>query len=576
MRPLGQLDEALLRDECEPGRCPVEGLLAQVAEKDGRATQHLHEYLHTLPLGKVGVPTYYPQLARELADLRHRNLIYPVGHDLFVHILEDPEDARDYYVMIEPAFDADLGSLVSQVEQAIVNRVDVLASLKSSDERANALLNLVEEVCVVADPRKVAQHRRPPAAAASSAGQHSHVWVTPKQLEALKYVIVRDRAGTGVLEPLIQDPNIEDISCSGIGPIFIEHRMFGGLKTTFEFRNAQQLDQFVLRLAETVKRPASDRVPIRDSTLPDGSRINLVYGGEVSKRGSNFTIRKFTATPLSVLELVERGALDYRIVAYLSLVVGDGMSVFVCGETASGKTTLLNAITTFIAANARIVTIEDTPELQVPHPNWVRETVRDASEEQDGAAVDMFGLLKAALRQRPNAILVGEIRGEEGHTAFQAMQAGHAVMATFHAADLDKLIQRITGRPIEVPNAYLDNLNVVVFARAVRLPNGKFARRVTSVSEIIGYDAYSDSFDSVEVFTWNPIEDSFEFPGYQNSYVLEEKIAPRRGIHPANRRAIYGEIARRAELFEKLYARGVKGFHDLFAALASAQQQGLL
>jgi flagellar protein FlaI len=188
----------------------------------------------------------------------------------------------------------------------------------------------------------------------------------------------------------------------------------------------------------------------------------------------------------------------------------------------------------------------------------------------------MFTLLKAALRQRPNAILVGEIRGEEGAIAFQAMQTGHAVAATFHASSVEKLIQRLTGNPISVPKTYVDNLNVVCIASAVRLPNGKMGRRILSINELIGYDSGSDSFSFIEIYRWNAHNDTFEATGNMNSYLLENKIAPKRGIDPQNKRAIYDEVNKRARLFERLLSSGRTNFFDLFKAFSQAQRQGIL
>ena len=183
------------------------------------------------------------------------------------------------------------------------------------------------------------------------------------------------------------------------------------------------------------------------------------------------------------------------------------MNTFVSGETASGKTTILNAISTFIPPNAKIVSIEDTPELQVPHQNWIREVVRGGGE--NSASVTMFDLLVAALRQRPEEIVIGEIRGAEGAIAFQAMQTGHACMATFHAASVEKLIQRLTGNPINVPKTYVDNLNMVVIMSAVRLPDGSPGRRCLSISEIIEYDPQSKSFGFIEVYKCNQPTDEY-------------------------------------------------------------------
>jgi flagellar protein FlaI len=223
-----------------------------------------------------------------------------------------------------------------------------------------------------------------------------------------------------------------------------------------------------------------------------------------------------------------------------------------------------------------VVSIEDTPEVQVPHGNWIREVARAPGKDGSGAAVSMMDLLKAALRQRPNLIIIGEIRGEEGAIAFQAMQTGHAVMATFHASSVEKLIQRLTGHPINVPKTYIDNLNICVIQSAVKLPNGKAARRALAISEIVGYDSVSNSFSFVEVFRWNPVRDTFEFVGDKNSFLLEEKIAPRRGLPPTRKWEIYKELERRAKVLEKLHKdKGIKGYYELLKVLTKAQQEGL-
>jgi len=280
--------------------------------------------------------------------------------------------------------------------------------------------------------------------------------------------------------------------------------------------------------------------------------------------------------PLSVFEILESGSINYQILAYLSLAIGNGMNVFVSGETASGKTTLLNAVTTFIPPLAKIVTIEDTPELQVPHHNWIREVVQSNKVENAGGAVTMFDLLKAALRQRPDEIMIGEIRGKEGNIAFQAMQTGHSVMATFHASSVEKLIQRVTGDPILVPKNYVDNLNIVILTSQVKLPSGKLGRRITGISEIVNYDAALESFSFVESFKWNQEKDFFEFTGYMTSYILEQKIAPKLGIPEHKKQKIYAELERRALILEKLHKeRGVRGFYEVLEVINKAQQEGL-
>jgi flagellar protein FlaI len=559
-------------------RCPLHGLLPEPLRERADQAPHLMEYLHMVPIGEVGVPEFYPEVSRKLGDIDNPNLIYPVGEQLFVHIYPDPEDARDYYIPVEPTLIGGMGPLISRVERRLLEYVDALSQAETEEAKAQVLVTAVEENCRVRGnghknggngKRGLFGLFRKPAEE-----EEELIPVTARQLAALKYVIVRDKIGMGVLEPMIQDPHIEDISCSGIGSLFVEHKVFKGLKSTVTFENFEELDEFVLRLSEKVGRPVTFRNPIVDASLPDGSRINIVYGGDVSKRGSNFTIRKFASTPMSALDLVEVKGIDYTLAAYLSLMVGEGCNLFVSGETASGKTTLLNAFSIFIPAHAKIVSIEDTPELQVPHPNWTREVVRGSMSEET-SSVTMFNLLKAALRQRPNCIIIGEIRGEEGAVAFQAMQTGHAVMATFHASTVEKLIQRMTGNPINVPKVYIDNLNVVVVCAAVRLPSGKMGRRVTSVNELIGYDNAADAFSFVEVFRWSSHEDKLEFVGNMNSYLLEERIAPRRGIAPRDKRLIYQELERRAALLKKLHESGMTNFYDLYKVLSKAQRQGL-
>lgn len=563
--------EATHSDGSNPATCPLYRLLPRKLQEESQQRAYLWEYLHSLPVDQVGIPQYEESLSQAMGDMKSPNLIYPVGQGLFIHIYPDPNDSRDYYIAIEPGMTEDLSEVVDQVERRLVDYVHYLEQGGSSEDRTQLLLQSLDRVCEVSE-----RGGQPGRRSWLSFGRRgsSKVELTPHQFGALRYLIVRDKEGVEQLEPLIEDPYIEDISCSGVGPVYIEHRVFKGLKASVGFTSMEELDSFVIRLSEKIGKPVTFRDPIVDATLPDGSRINIVFGNDVSKRGSNFTIRKFSWTPLSVLQLIDSGGLSYEIAAYLSLMIAHGMNVFISGETASGKTTLLNAVTGFIPPTAKIVSIEDTPELQVPHPNWIRETVRGVTKTANDASVTMFDLLKAALRQRPNEILIGEIRGEEGAIAFQAMQTGHAAMATFHAASVEKLIQRLTGDPINVPKTYIDNLNVAVILSMVRLPDGKEGRRILSINEIIGYDSSSGSFSFIEVFRWNPVNDTFEFTGSMNSYLLEEKIALSRGIPPHQKRKIYQEMDRRAKILKRLHQQGATDFYGLHKVLSKAYREG--
>ncbi|MFQ5472090.1 MAG: type II/IV secretion system ATPase subunit [Dehalococcoidia bacterium] len=530
---------------------------------------HVKRYLHTMPIEELGVPKFAEKLDRAMGADDQPNYIYPVGNSVFAHVLFDAKDARNWYVPIEPVILSNYDELMAIVEELLVDAVHKFTQPASNDEQREVLLHALDKVISVKSQGSLAPSdgwQKPKASKRISIGQID--------LDAIRYLLLRDKVGLGILDGMILDPNIEDVSCAGLGPVFIEHKVFKALKSTVIFDRHDDLDAFLRRTSERIKKPVTYRKPIVDATLPDGSRVNIVYGAEVSKRGSNFTIRKFTATPLSVMDVINGGACTYQMIAYLSIMIEEGMNLWVSGETASGKTTLLNALTTFYSGDSKIVTVEDTPEVQVPHPNWIREVVRGAAGE--ASSVTMFDLLKAALRQRPNAIIIGEIRGEEGNIAFQAMQTGHAVMATFHAATVEKLIQRVTAAPILVPKSYMDNLNLVVIASAVKLPNGKLGRRVMSINELFGYDSVTDSFSFAEVFHWDPITDVHEFTGYMNSYLLENKVAPARGIPPNQRRRIYQEIDRRAKVLEKLHTgSNITDFYELYKVLGNAKKQGL-
>ncbi len=539
-------------------RAKIRARLAPKLQEACAESEMLFDYVCRLPLDEIGVPDYYPKITRDQQYLERRNLIYPIEGGLFVHIYPNDKAERDIYVPIEPHLTVDLSEIIPKVETKLLNFVEKIGAEETDAGKRTELLKAVD-------------------ASASTNGATNKIHVTLREMDALRYILARDKVGFGPLAPMLLDRHIEDISCSGVGPIFIEHKVFKSIEAAITFVTEDELDQFVIWLGEWIKRPVTVRNPIVDATLPDGSRINIVYGTDVSKRGSNFTIRKFAEVPTSIMELIDFGTLDYMMAAYLSFVLEEGLNVFVVGATASGKTTTMNAITTFIRPDKKIVSIEDTPELQVPHKNWIRETTRGSSKENTGAEVGMFDLLKAALRQRPDRIIVGEIRGEEGAIAFQAMQTGHGVMSTFHAASVERLVQRLSGSPINIPKTYIDNLDCVLIQQAVKVPGKGMARRVTSINEIVGYDPSSESFSFVEAFRWNPATDTFDFPGFMNSFILEEKISPRRGIPPFKRKVIYTELKRRAKIFQRLHQeRKLKDFYEVFAVLAEAQRQKLL
>ncbi|HOW04630.1 type II/IV secretion system ATPase subunit, partial [Methanospirillum hungatei] len=533
-------------EECiiNPESCALYRMLPANAKEYARNYPHLLEYLHIFPVDEFGIPLFFSELKRDLKGIKDPNLIYPAKPPIFIHIFFDPNDVRNFYIPIEPSFMHNIGRLLPAIEYRLVDLLDALEEDPvTPEERTAVLKRLLRQVMYIKkageaiDPSllkiegpkgfgdklktflttDLTAKEDPSAERLFADVPHlsdGRIIVSPQEYEAIEYQMIRDKIDVGLLYPFISDNFIEDITCDGLGPIFIEHKIFKGLKSVVGFDQEAALDDFCIKLAEKSRRPITYRNPIVDATLPDGSRINIVYSTEISRQGSNFTIRKAMDDVISITKLVEFGTCSYALAAYLWICIENGMSLFMSGETASGKTTSMNALTTFISPESKIVSIEDTPELIIPHKNWTREVSKGKGKgEGEGSDVTMFDLLRAALRQRPNMIMVGEIRGVEGAVAFGAMQTGHPVMSTFHAATVEKLIQRLTGDPILIPKTFIDNLNLVVIQSAVRRPDGAMVRRQLNVSELVGYDAQSGGFSFVEVFTWDPVTDTHEFTG---------------------------------------------------------------
>ncbi len=587
--------------------CALYRMLPLNAKEYVRNYPHLLEYLHIFPVDEYGIPLFFSELKREMRTMKDPNLIYPAEPPIFIHIFFDPNDVRNYYIPIEPSFLHNVGRLLPAIEYKLVDLLDALEEdPETAEDRKRVLKNLLKQVTYVQargeaiDPSllkiqgpkttkdKIKDFMTSDIGSSTSA-EEEHVFfdvphlsdgrviVTPQEYTAIEYQMIRDKVDVGVLFPFIKDIFIEDITCDGVGPFFIEHKIFKGLKSVVGFDNEKDLDDFCIKLAEKARRPITYRNPIVDATLPDGSRINIVYSSDISRRGSNFSIRKAMDDVISITKLVEFKTCSYQLAAYIWICIENGMSLFMSGETASGKTTSLNAFTTFIPPESKIVSIEDTPELIIPHRNWTQEVSKGKGKgEGEGGDVTMFDLLRAALRQRPNMIMVGEIRGVEGAVAFGAMQTGHPVMSTFHASTVEKLIQRLTGDPILIPKTFIDNLNLVVIQSAVRRPDGSTVRRMLNVSELVGFDPESGGFSFVEVFTWDPVTDTHEFVGKGSSYLLESKIATMLGMPEHKRAQIYMEVEKRAKILERLHKAGYTDFMELFHMMTKVKKQGLL
>ena len=394
--------------------------------------------------------------------------------------------------------------------------------------------------------------------------------VDEAQRQRLRYIIIRDLIRNGPLEPLLSDEMLEDIHSVGLKYIHMDHKVFGMVTSNIRFREREVLARYLRAMSERIGRPVSDNKPIIDGALLDGSRINIIFSDDVSMLGPSFTIRKFAEETISIVQLIKWGTMSAQVAAYVWICLEYGMSVLVSGETASGKTTTLNAILPFIDHNVKIYSAEDTPEVKVSHKIWQRLVTRDSKNED--SRVEMFDLLKAALRSRPRYIIIGEIRGVEGATAFQAMQTGHPVIATFHASSIVKMIQRFTGDPINVPIRFFDNLNFALFQEVVEAPGGGIARRITGVDEVIGYNKHSDGVLTRGMFEWDPVKDKHYFRGMFQSHLLENKIAAMAGF--SNKRDIYDELERRRQAIQDMADRDLTHYDDVFGLLNVYYQSG--
>jgi Type IV secretory pathway, VirB11 components, and related ATPases involved in archaeal flagella biosynthesis len=339
--------------------------------------------------------------------------------------------------------------------------------------------------------------------------------------------------------------------------VFIYHETYTDLRTTISFET-DSLDDFVVRLAQQAGHHISVGDPMTEATLPDGSRAELSLGEEITPHGSAFTIRQYAADPFTPIDLIERGTFDAAGLAYCWLCIEHNKSLLVAGGTAAGKTTTLNALSMFVPPGAKIVTIEDTRELTLAHDNWLAAVTREQLTE--GADIDMYDLLRSALRHRPEYLLVGEVRGAEAQTLFQAMNTGHTTLSTIHADSIETAVTRLENEPIGLPRTMVESLDLLAVQTQRRLDDRR-VRRAEQIAEFRGIDDRTDDLDYAETVTWQPESDSFS---RSHSEVLES-IRAERGWEPAELRA---ELTAREELLESLRERSVTDYREFTASIA--------
>jgi flagellar protein FlaI len=370
------------------------------------------------------------------------------------------------------------------------------------------------------------------------------------------YYLCRDFMGFNKIEPFLRDYFVEDIECNGMGtPVYVIHRIYRNIKSNLTFKSEEELESFVEKLAQRCGKYISYSQPILDGSLPDGSRVNATYTKDITSKGPTFTIRKFTKTPWTPTQLLSFKTLSPEMLAYLWLLVQYKMNILITGGTASGKTTLLNAIAFFIPPEARVVSIEDTRELNLPRENWLPSVTRGSTSLKKGSEIGLFTLLRSSFRQNPDYVIVGEVRGKEASVLFQGMASGHASISTIHAESIQTVIKRLETPPIELSPTLLNVLDCIcIMTHAI--VNKQETRKLKEITEVINVTEKGVALTNTP-YVWDPSDDQFYFK--KNSKIFE-KIAKRYGMRIEE---LDLEFKRRVQLIYKLYQKRIFKFEEV-------------
>ena len=473
-------------------------------------------------------------------------MVYPLDNKFETIKIVKNNDTLDKYYMVEiPVLKDDEIKFLKYLQEMLLSTLNIrLDEIEMNDEMIDYLKKNVEDIII-----------------------KYKIEIDDDLKERLQYYINRDFIGFGKIDPLMTDPHIEDISCDGsVTPLYIYHREYGSLKSNIVFDNEDELSAFVVKLAQKCGKHISLANPMLDATMPDGSRIQMTLSKEVTTKGSTFTIRKFRADPITPTDLIEYNTMSVDMIAYLWIAVENGVNALIAGSTASGKTSTLNAFSLFIPRETKIVSIEETREINLPHENWIPGVTRigfgEVLNNRLIGEIDLFDLMKAALRQRPEYILVGEIRGKEAYVLFQAMATGHTTYSTVHADSIKALIHRLEGKPINVPRAMLQSLDVVLLQTNIK-KDDKNMRRCRQIVEIIDLDSQTNEILTNEVFRWNSKLDKFNFIG--KSYVLDH-IRVQYGL---SKDEMKSEMERRVEVLSWMKNNDIREFKN-FAQIISS------
>ncbi len=522
-----------------------------------RNNPHLKKYLESIQK-KMGKPIFYSKLTGDVKGDKYPNVIYLTKEVVFIHIYRTEDMDDILYHAVEPILNEAEEKKRDELLELMYERAHLRINIKTQNELRKAIEEVLDEITIVDEK----------SAGKSGKSKGGKVRVTSIEKANIKYDITKNIVGGGPLEPFMRDPNIEDIHIITGQNVHLIHKTFDMVETNIDI-NKKWASTFSQDFAEKIGSPVSDGQPIADGTLPDGSRVNIIHSKDISLKGPTMTVRKFSETPISITQIVNWGTLSSGVAAYLWLCLQYGRSIFVCGETASGKTTTANAMFVFIPPEKKIYSVENTPEVQVPHAVWQQLLTRSTGPKE--GHVDEGDLLKAGLRSRPDYIIPGETRGVEGRVVFQAMQTGHPVVTTFHAGSVTKVIQRFTGHPINIPKTFMDNLDVVLIQMAVER-KGKRLRRVLSIDEIEGYNKEVDGIMSRTAFQWNATDDTHIFKANRNSFTLEQRIAKIAGFEDPT--MIYDEFDRRKHIIERMVEEKIFDYYEVVQFIWTYYREG--
>jgi flagellar protein FlaI len=488
----------------------------------------------TVDKGPIDVITEIPKISDPGVDeVEISKIIDPYS---FVRIKYDNIGGEYLYEVIEPPLSEDERNLLELLKNALIMTLNI-TEVESTQEKERILNKATDSLM-----------------------RTFGVTLHPVSKDRIVYYLRRDFIGYGVIDVMMTDTNVEDCSCDGVAiPLYIYHRKYGSIRSNIKFDKEVELDAFVVWLAQKCGKHISVADPLLDATIPDGSRLNATLGKYVTKRGSSFTIRRFKENPFTPIDLLKFKTMSTDMMAYLWIATEYGSSMLVCGGTASGKTTTLNAVLLFIPPQMKIVSIEDTRELNLPHENWIPSLTREGFGGRTGSrtgTIDMFELLTTALRQRPQYLMVGEVRGKEAYVVFQAMATGKTAYSTFHAEDVQAMVHRMENDPINLPRALMTALDIVLLQAQVKVGT-KMTRRVKSLTEIVGMDPETGELITNAVHTWNPADDTFNFSGH--SYVYE-KVRTIRNWSP---REMEREVKRRVDILEYMKKIGVDNYRQV-------------